>query len=156
MTDFVFIDSGISGIPYMTTLIKRAPKASCVYVADAANFPYGEKSHEQVVECVTSLVKKICEQFEPRVIVVACNTMSVNALDVLRAQFSDVKFIGTVPAIKLASSLSEKRRLGLHDHSRRETVPRGKRGGADRRARHRPRSDRAKGARDIPDRKPAA
>ena len=113
MTDFVFIDSGIGGIPYMTTLIKRAPEASCVYVADAANFPYGEKTHEQVVECVTALVKKICEQFDPAVIVVACNTMSVNALDVLRTKFPDVKFIGTVPAIKLAASVSEKRRIGL-------------------------------------------
>ncbi|MCR5062073.1 MAG: glutamate racemase [Treponema sp.] len=113
MTDFVFIDSGIGGIPYMTTLLQRAPKASCVYVADTANFPYGEKSHEQVTECVTLLVKKICECFEPKVIVVACNTMSVNALEALRENFPDVKFVGTVPAIKLAASISKNRRIGL-------------------------------------------
>ena len=113
MTDFVFIDSGVGGIPYMTTLIQRAPEASCVYVADTANFPYGEKSHEQVVECVTELVEKINSQFAPKVIVVACNTMSVNALESLRADFPDVKFVGTVPAIKLAASVSKKRRLGL-------------------------------------------
>ena len=64
MTDFVFIDSGIGGIPYMTTLIKRAPEANCVYIADAANFPYGEKSHEEVVECVTVLVQKICDKMK--------------------------------------------------------------------------------------------
>jgi len=113
MTDFVFIDSGVGGIPYMTTLLQRAPEASCVYVADAANFPYGEKSHEKVVECVCSLVEKICARFEPHVIVVACNTMSVNALDVLRARFPQVSFVGTVPAIKLAASVSKKRRIGL-------------------------------------------
>jgi len=113
MTDFVFIDSGVGGIPYMTTLMQRAPEAACVYVADTANFPYGEKTHEQVVRCVTELVEKIRKKFEPKVIVVACNTMSVNALDAVREAFPDVKFVGTVPAIKLAASLSKNRRIGL-------------------------------------------
>ncbi|MCR4580210.1 MAG: glutamate racemase, partial [Treponema sp.] len=113
MVDFAFIDSGIGGIPYMTSLLQRKPSASCVYVADTANFPYGEKTHEEVTSCVTSLVKKISEGFSPSVIVIACNTMSVNALDSLRKSFSEVKFVGTVPAIKLASSISKKRRIGL-------------------------------------------
>ena len=113
MTDFVFIDSGVGGIPYMTTLLRRAPEVDCVYVADTANFPYGEKSHQQVVDCVLELVEKIYDKFEPKVIVVACNTMSVNALEELRAHFTDITFVGTVPAIKLAASLSEKRRIGL-------------------------------------------
>ena len=113
MVDYIFLDSGIGGIPYMTTLRQRAPQASCVYIADAANFPYGEKSHEEVVECVTSLTEKICDRFAPSVIVIACNTMSVNALDLLREKFPQVHFVGTVPAIKLASSVSKKRRIGL-------------------------------------------
>ncbi|BDC93030.1 glutamate racemase [Treponema bryantii] len=113
MTDFVFIDSGVGGIPYMMKLLENKPESSCVYVADTANFPYGEKSHEQVVECVLELVGKIRTQFAPKVIVVACNTMSVNALDELRAKFSDIQFVGTVPAIKLAASVSKKRRIGL-------------------------------------------
>ena len=113
MTDFVFIDSGVGGIPYMTTLLQREPDTECVYVADTANFPYGEKTHEQVVKCVTELVEKIKAQFAPRVIVIACNTMSVNALETVRAKFADIQFVGTVPAIKLAASLSKKRRIGL-------------------------------------------
>ena len=113
MTDFVFIDSGVGGIPYMMKLLEKKPDASCVYVADTANFPYGEKSHEPVVECVIALVEKIRMHFEPKVIVVACNTMSVNALEALRSRFSDIQFVGTVPAIKLASSVSKKRRIGL-------------------------------------------
>ena len=106
-------DSGVGGIPYMTTLMQRAPNANCVYVADTANFPYGEKTHEQVVKCVTDLVGKIISKFAPKVIVVACNTMSVNALEALRENFPDVKFVGTVPAIKLAASISKNRRIGL-------------------------------------------
>ena len=113
MTDFVFIDSGVGGIPYMIKLLEKKPDATCLYVADTANFPYGEKTHEEVVKCVSELVEKIKSQFEPKVIVVACNTMSVNALEALRKTFPDVKFVGTVPAIKLAASLSKKRRIGL-------------------------------------------
>ena len=113
MVDFVFLDSGIGGIPYMTSLLEKEKEASCVYVADSANFPYGEKSHEKVVECVLSLVEKIICKFNPSVIVLACNTMSVNALESLREKFPQIDFVGTVPAIKLAASLSKKRRLGL-------------------------------------------
>ena len=113
MTDFVFIDSGVGGIPYMTALLQKEPDASCVYVADNANFPYGEKSHDEVVSCVVGVVQKICDKFAPSVIVLACNTISVNALEVLRKKFVQVKFVGTVPAIKLASSVSQKKRIGL-------------------------------------------
>ena len=113
MTDFAFIDSGVGGIPYMMELRKKEPSASCIYVADNANFPYGEKSHDQVIACVTAVVEKICKKFEPSVIVLACNTISVNALETLRKAFPKVKFVGTVPAIKLAASVSQKKRIGL-------------------------------------------
>lgn len=113
MVDFVFMDSGTGGIPYMLQLKKVWPEASCVYVADTEHFPYGEKTHEQIVKFVLALVEKIISQFEPKVIVIACNTMSVNTLDVLREVFPDQQFVGTVPAIKLAASVSKKRRIGL-------------------------------------------
>ncbi len=113
MVDFVFLDSGIGGIPYMTTLLERDKNACCVYVADSANFPYGEKTHEEVLFCVTNLVQKICNKFSPSVIVLACNTISVNALDTLRIKFPEISFVGTVPAIKLAANVSKKRRIGL-------------------------------------------
>lgn len=84
-----------------------------MYIADTKNFPYGEKSYEQICDAVNSLCKKIIEKFSPKAIVMACNTMSVNTLDVVRKNFPDTKFVGTVPAIKLASSVSKKRCIGL-------------------------------------------
>ena len=97
MTDFVFIDSGVGVIPYMTSLLQKPPDASCVYVADNANFPYGEKTHDEVVNCVVSVVQKICDKFEPRVIVLACNTISVNALEAVRQKFSQVELVAINP-----------------------------------------------------------
>ena len=113
MTDFAFVDSGVGGIPYMLRLLEKEPSASCVYIADTKNFPYGTKTHEQVVNCVVPLIEKIRTQFSPSVFVLACNTISVNALETLRKTFPDTQFVGTVPAIKLAASVSKKRRIGL-------------------------------------------
>ena len=111
--DFVFLDSGTGGIPYMLHLLKKSPDSKCVYVGDTANFPYGNKTHEEVVKCVIDVVGKIIQRFNPKVIVLACNTMSVNALDVVRSIYPDNTFVGTVPAIKLASETSKNRRIGL-------------------------------------------
>ena len=97
----------------MTALLQKEPLSSCVYVADNANFPYGEKTRDQVVSCVVDVVQKICRKFEPGVIVLACNTISVNALETLRKKFPQIQFVGTVPAIKLAASVSQKKRIGL-------------------------------------------
>ena len=113
MVDFAFLDSGTGGIPYLERLLEIQPDVSCVYVGDTANFPYGEKTHEEIVKCVLEIAKKIIDRFSPKVFIVACNTMSVNALDVLREVFPSTDFVGTVPAIKLASSVSKKRRIGL-------------------------------------------
>ena len=113
MVDFAFLDSGTGGIPYLTYLLEKNPAASCVYIGDTANFPYGEKTHEEIVKCVLSITDRIIKSFNPRIIVIACNTMSVNTLDVLREVFPDTQFVGTVPAIKLAASVSKKRRIGL-------------------------------------------
>lgn len=113
MVDFAFLDSGTGGIPYLTHLIKKCPHVSCVYIGDTVNFPYGEKSHDQIVKCVLDVAKKIIDKFNPKIFVLACNTMSVNALDILREAFPKTQFVGTVPAIKLAASISKKRRIGL-------------------------------------------
>lgn len=111
--DFAFLDSGTGGLPYLLHLKEKCPNARCVYFADTKNFPYGEKSHEEILDCTVKACKLLIEKFSPRVIVLACNTMSVNSLSVLRELFTDHLFVGTVPAIKLASEISKKRRLGL-------------------------------------------
>lgn len=113
MIDFAFLDSGTGGLPYLLKLKELAPQAECVYVGDTANFPYGTKSKEEIISCVLSICNKIVEMFNPRAIVVACNTMSVNSLEEIRKAFPEIQIVGTVPAIKTASAVSEKRRIGL-------------------------------------------
>ncbi len=58
------------------------------------------------------LTRRIVEREHPRLVVVACNTASVVALDVLRREFP-LPFVGVVPAVKPAAALSRRRRVGV-------------------------------------------
>ncbi len=109
---YAFLDSGSGGLPYLAQLRSHEPGASCVYLADTHHFPYGEKTRDEVISFATDAVRNLLEHFNPDCVIVACNTMSVAALESLRETF-DIPFVGTVPAIKLASAISKKRKIGL-------------------------------------------
>lgn len=113
MVNFAFLDSGVGGLPYMQYLRNISPDSACVYVADTKNFPYGEKSEKEIIENACSCAQKIIQKWNPEAIVVACNTISVTALEEMRRRFPDTPFIGTVPAIKPAAQLSKTRKIGL-------------------------------------------
>ena len=108
----LFLDSGTGGLPYMLSLKKLAPEVRCVYIGDTANFPYGEKSLVQLEQMACGTVGRAIKCFNPQIVVIACNTMSVAALNSLRANF-DVPFVGTVPAIKLAAKSTQNKKIGL-------------------------------------------
>ena len=111
--NFAFLDSGTGGIPYMLRLKRLAPDATCAYLADTVHFPYGEKTVPEIIEYATAAVSRIINRWRPETIVVACNTISVSALASLRERFPFVPFIGTVPAIKLAASVTKNKKIGL-------------------------------------------
>ncbi len=111
--DFAFLDSGTGGIPYMKELKSKLPSVRCVYLGDTAHFPYGQKSSDEVTECAASSIRKIVDLWNPRVLIIACNTISVTALDDLRALFPSLPIVGTVPAIRLAARKTKNRKIGL-------------------------------------------
>ncbi len=107
-----FLDSGIGGLPYLASTRSLLPKERYVYAVDRENFPYGEKSADQVIQAITDLTRRMIERENPRLVVVACNTASVVALGVLREKFP-LPFVGVVPAVKPAAALSKRRRVGV-------------------------------------------
>ncbi|MFA6856044.1 MAG: glutamate racemase [Treponema sp.] len=111
--NFAFLDSGTGGIPYMLYLKHICPGMTCAYLGDTLHFPYGEKTPEQITECASQSVSLIIHKWHPQAVVVACNTISVTALDNLRALFPYVPIVGTVPAIKVAAEVSHNKRIGL-------------------------------------------
>jgi len=77
-------DSGIGGLTVVRELRRRLPNESIIYFGDTARVPYGIKSNQTV----TLFSREICEfllRFDPKIIVVACNTSSAVALPELEA-----------------------------------------------------------------------
>lgn len=97
-----FFDSGIGGRCVMDAFKRICPDEPVVYVADTAHCPYGNKPPEEVCrlsrEIAADLIRRGCE-----VIVVACNTATAAAIDMLRATWPDVPFVGMEPAVKPAA-----------------------------------------------------
>lgn len=111
--DFAFLDSGTGGIPYMISLKEKNPHATCVYLGDTMHFPYGEKTCGEITEAASQAVALIVEKWNPKTVIVACNTISVTALDFLRDKFPSVPIVGTVPAVKLAGKITRNKRIGF-------------------------------------------
>lgn len=107
-----FIDSGIGGLPYLRHLRQALPGASYAYVADNRNFPYGTKSADEVCAAAVDMTERLLRRYDPALVVVACNTASMHALDALRRRFP-YDFVGVVPAVKPAARLSRSRSIGV-------------------------------------------
>lgn len=104
-------DSGVGGLTLLPALQQLLPQEKFLYVSDDAHAPYGLKTREEIVErcniIVQALIDKGC-----KVIVVACNTATTNAIEILRATYS-IPFIGIEPAIKPAALNSKTKVVGV-------------------------------------------
>jgi len=111
--DVVIMDSGVGGLTIYENVRQRMPSLNLVYLADHAFFPYGTKSEDEVLDRIEDLVCDIKNSFKAQVFIVACNTASTLVLPRLRSKFPEQHFIGVVPAIKPAASISSNKKIGL-------------------------------------------
>lgn len=104
-------DSGLGGLSIARSIRDILPAEDIVYFADLKHSPYGCKSKEQVVErseCIADfLIKQNC-----KLVVVACNTATVNSIGILRSRWS-IPFVGVEPGIKPAAFQSVNGVIGV-------------------------------------------
>jgi len=104
-------DSGVGGLSIYSEIKKLMPYVPCIYFADQAHFPYGEKTEGELKKfsrCISSfLIEKGAE-----LIVVACNSATVSAINYLRTVFS-IPFVGVVPAVKPAASITKTGKIAV-------------------------------------------
>jgi glutamate racemase len=105
-------DSGLGGLTVYREIAAARPDAQLLYVADDAFFPYGAHDEAALVARIVPLMGELIAAHGPDLIVIACNTASVQALGALRARYA-VPFIGTVPAIKPACAQSTSKRVAV-------------------------------------------
>lgn len=104
-------DSGVGGTSIFKEINSLLPYENIIYLADSKNAPYGSKSKEDIlrlsIKNTEFLIEKGC-----KIIVVACNTATTNAIAYLRAHY-DIPFIGIEPAIKPASLHTKSKAIGI-------------------------------------------
>lgn len=105
-------DSGIGGLSVLKQFTRFLPSERFVYLGDTARVPYGNKSTQTVVEYSKQCTKFLISQ-DVKLIVIACNTASALALDVVQ-DMVDVPVIGMIyPAAKAALMSSQNSRIGV-------------------------------------------
>ena len=105
-------DSGIGGLTVVKELNTFLPRENIVYFGDTARVPYGSKSNSTVIEYALQDAQFLMKK-NVKMIVVACNTVSSVALDVLREKF-DVPIVGMInPGAKAALSSTVNKRVGV-------------------------------------------
>lgn len=104
-------DSGIGGTSIWGEIQELLPHENCIYLADSKNAPYGEQSKERILELSIKNTEFLLAH-ECKLIVVACNTATTNAISYLREHY-EVPFIGIEPAIKPAALKSKSKIVGV-------------------------------------------
>ena len=94
-------DSGIGGLTVVRALRDRLPGYDMVYFGDTARTPYGTKSPETVIDYANEIIDFLITQ-EAQLIVMACNTASSVANDMVASRVSLPIFEVVSPAVKQA------------------------------------------------------
>jgi glutamate racemase len=87
-------DSGLGGLTVARALLRALPNERIIYLGDTARVPYGTRSAQTVVRYARGCAQLLIER-GVKGIVVACNTVSAVAIDILRAEL-DLPVIGVI------------------------------------------------------------
>jgi glutamate racemase len=104
-------DSGVGGTSIFKEIHALLPNEHTIYLADSFNAPYGGKTKDEIIALsiknMELLLSKNC-----KLVVVACNTATTNAVKVLREHYS-IPIIGIEPAIKPAALQTQTKAIGI-------------------------------------------
>ena len=113
-------DSGVGGSSIWQEIHKLLPFENIIYLADSKNAPYGNKSSQEITDLSIKNVEKLLD-LGSKIIVVACNTATTNAITTLRKNY-DIPIIGIEPAIKPAALKTTQKVLGFWQQKARSAV----------------------------------
>ena len=105
-------DSGMGGLTVVDELKRLGFAGRISYAADTAVYPYGDKSDADLTRRIPRLAEALYRAASPDIFVIACNTASTLALEIVRAVLP-IPIVGTVPAIKPAAALTRTGVIGV-------------------------------------------
>jgi glutamate racemase len=104
-------DSGIGGTSIWKEINQLLPQENTIYLADSINAPYGKRSKQEIIQLCFKNIDYLIAQ-NCKMIVVACNTATTNAIIEIRAKYK-IPIIGIEPAIKPAANQTETYKIGI-------------------------------------------
>jgi glutamate racemase len=104
-------DSGVGGLSVLREIRRELPHESVLYVADSGNAPYGDRPASYIQERSVALTRALIDR-GAKAIVVACNTATGAAVDVLRQTFT-LPIIAIEPAVKPAAAATRTGVVGV-------------------------------------------
>ena len=78
-------DSGVGGLTVLKSFLKYHPDNQYYYYGDTLNVPYGDKTVEELYNCVKPIIKYFKEK-KVDIIVIACGTVSANLYERLKKE----------------------------------------------------------------------
>lgn len=105
-------DSGVGGLSLYRTIADKLPGVPLLYVSDSRFAPYGEKTEEEI-RMRASHITRFLKNKGAKIIVIACNTATVAAIDYLRESYPDLLFVGMVAPVKMALEYNATARVGV-------------------------------------------
>jgi glutamate racemase len=94
-------DSGVGGVSVLRELVRCMPQEHFLYFGDSVHAPYGARSTQEVRALTLAAAKMLFDR-GVKALVVACNTATAAAIEVLRSTWPEKIIVGIEPALKLA------------------------------------------------------
>ena len=82
-------DSGVGGLTVTREIMRQLPNENVVYFGDTARVPYGSKSKNNIIRFSRQIIRFLLTR-NVKAIVIACNTASAQALDVVKEELLDI------------------------------------------------------------------
>ncbi len=103
-------DSGVGGLTVLNQLTQQLPNESIIYFGDTARVPYGTRSATEILQFGREIISWMLQQ-QAKMVIMACNTSSAIAQDIVQAEFP-IPIVGTIaPGAIAATKLG--RRIGV-------------------------------------------
>lgn len=105
------LDSGLGGLSVLNEIRALMPNEDIIYFGDSAWCPYGARPADEIQRRVFTITDFLLQQ-DCKLIVIACNSATINAVEALRASYP-VPFVGMEPGIKPAANLTKSGTIGV-------------------------------------------
>lgn len=105
-------DSGVGGLTVTREIMRQLPNENMVYFGDTARVPYGSKSKDNIIRYSRQIIRFL-QTKNVKAIVIACNTASALALDVVKEE-TDIPIMGViVPGAAAAVRVTRNKKIGV-------------------------------------------